>query len=417
MESSHRPWPATARAATLAVAFLLAFGAGSAHALVVPTVVGTSQADAIFAEPLPGEADNNIHNHLLTLINNTPPGQKIRAAIHSLGNYEIADALVKRAQAGVSVEIVYPQNKRDGTNAYAVNRLDDIGTNKANQSWVHWCNHNGSGVYGDGCISTATGLTPEAGGTMHSKFFLFSATGQGGLRKWVTWFGSANLTSATGTETWNDGLTVYDNQALYNAFEQKLFVPMYNQTSFTNNNFGGLGGYFSVPSAGLEVHASPYQGSDLVVNQTYGMSGPACSVLVATNTFTRTDVAYRLADMKAAGCQVFVLVGMNDPAPTLTDPAQCAGKANLGDNMNVFNILNNAKIPIRKKKIHDKLVLLAAPGMTSTVLTGSHNLTWAAQHANDEILVEVASAAAYDAFSAHWWQAWTEGGCNVQSYY
>lgn len=412
MESSHRRWPATARTAVLTVVLLLAFGAGSAHALVVPTVVGTSQADAIFAQPVPGQSgDQNILNHLETLIINTPRNGSIRAAIHSLSSYEIADALVRASQEReVDVEIVYPQNKRGGENTTAVNRLDDLGTNKLNRSWVHWCNHNaGSPPYGDGCISTTTGSTVELGGTMHSKFFLFSATGQGGLRKWVTWFGSANLTQGSGAETWNDGLTVYDNQALYNAFEQNLFTPMKNQTSFTNNDFGR---YFSVPSAGIEVHASPDQGSDIVNDQTYNM-GAGCTVLVATTVFSRTEVAHRLADMKRAGCQVNVLVGLG--VSGVIPPTQCPGKPNLGGTTEVFDALRGAGIPVRAKKIHDKLMLLYANNKTPTVLTGSHNLTKSALRYNDEILVEVAGAGAYGAFSQHWWQAWGNS-CAVNTY-
>ena len=409
MESSHRRWSATARAAVLTVVLLLAFGAGSAHALVVPTVVGTSQADAIFAQPLPGAEDNNILNHLETQIQNTPRGAKIRAAIHSLAgysqkSYDLANALVERAQDQVDVKVVYPEHKRysdpDRKIQWpAVDRLDDLGASR-----ITWCDHGNAGLYGNGCISTDTG------GTMHTKFFLFSATGQGGLRKWVTWFGSANLTADSGTETWNDGLTVYDNPTLYNQFETQLFDRMFGDNlSYPGNDFGG---YFSVPSAGLEVHASPEQNSDLVINQTWGL-GAGCTVLVATAIFSRLAVANRLADMKRNGCQVNVLVGIG--VSGVIPPTQCPGKPNLGGNMDVFNALRGAGIPIRAKRIHDKLMLLYANNYPPTVLTGSHNLTESALKENDEILVEVAGAGAYGAFSQHWWQAWGNS-CAVNTY-
>lgn len=404
--SNH--WLRIVSRALLAAVVALTLGTASAHALVVPVLAGESAAEAVFAEPLPGDKDDSIHTHLLGLINSTPSGARIRAAIHSIDNSTIADAL-KTAQArGVDVKVVYPANKRG---SLAADRLAALGT-------VQWCDHNVSGgTYGYGCIST------HSGGTMHSKFFLFSAIVVGGVtRKWVTWFGSANQTRDTGAATWNDALTVYDNQTLFNSFEQKLFNPMYGDNLFlANNDFFRpeiAQGYFSVPTAGVRTYASPEQDSDLVVARLNEMSpiDGGCSVMVGMAIFTRTVVADKLAAMKRAGCSVFVLVGMDDPAPTLNNLGQCAGKAHLGDNTNVFNTLNSAGIPIRKKKIHDKMMLLNSTNGGTIVLTGSHNLTSSALRENDEILVRVHSGTVYGAFSDHWWSAWTEGSCNVTSY-
>ena len=391
------------RAGLLAAALTLTLGAANAHATLAPVVVGQSQADAVFAEPLPGQRDDGIHRHLLSLINDTPPGEEIRAAIHSITNYAIADALVKRWQAGVDVKIVYPADKRSGDFAAATDRLGEIDTpwNPYDERRVWWCNRSG----GSACISA------DSGGTMHAKFFLFSATGSGGLRKWVTWFGSANLTQQTGTETWNNGLTVYENPDLYNAFERELFDPMFGEdTALLNNDFywpDGGRGHFSMPSAGLEVHASPEQDTDLVVSQLNEMRSDAasgCTVMVGMLMFNRTVVAEKLAAMKNAGCAVFVLVGRYSSGAEPVQPGQRCDDAQADPD--ALRILREAGIPIRAKKIHDKIMLLNTMNKGSTVLTGSHNLTKSALRDNDEILVEIQSPSVYDAYSHHWWSAW-----------
>ncbi len=392
------------RVCVLAALVSLALGAATAHGVVVPVTTGTSVAHAVFAEPLPGQADNQIHNHLLSLIQNTPPGGRIRAAIHSISNAQIADALVAKARSGVDVQVVYPADPRKRT-TYAAARLGDLG------SGIQWCDHGGlAGPYAFGCISSHSGSELDPG-TMHAKFMLFSRTDVGGLRNWVTWFGSANLTQESGTETWNDGLTVYDNKALYDAFEQTLFRPMFDDNLFfANNDFydpGAGRGYFSVPSAGLTVHASPEQSSDIVETKLNAMDARSggCSVLVGMMQFTRTVVADKLAAMKRAGCTVLVLVGMDGSSSPPNVLACAPGAPHISSD--VVSRLKSAGISIRAKKIHDKMMLLHAANYGWRVITGSHNLSSDALRENDEILVDVDSQSAYDAFAAHWSQAWS----------
>ncbi len=398
------------RASVLAALLSLALGAATAHAVVVPVTVGTSVAHAVFAEPLPGNADNQIHNHLLSLIQNTPerqnPPAQIRAAIHSITNTQIADALVDKSKNGVDVQVVYPADPKKRFDA--ASRLAASGS----QVQVQWCDHGGAfGSYAFGCISTYNGVEGDPG-TMHAKYMLFSKTDIGGLRNWVTWFGSANLTQDTGTETWNDGLTVFDNKALYDAFDVKLFRPMFaDNLNLAGNDFydpASGRGYFSVPSAGLTLHASPDAAPGDVVDaklEAMDARSAGCSVLVMMSEFTRTVVADQLATMKRAGCQVLVLVGMDGSSSPPNVLACPTGAPHIRSD--VLGTLKSAGISVRAKKIHDKVMLLHAANYGWRVITGSHNLTNDALRENDEILVDVDSQSAYDAFAAHWSQGWS----------
>lgn len=358
---------------------LAALSVAPARGATTPITVGTTAAEATFAQPTSG-SDPSINNHLISLIANTPDwsGAKIRAAIHVIAVPEIKDWLLYKAGRGVDVKVVHSGHGPRNSVSQAL--ADGLGSSR-----FKWCEHGGWA-----CISTHTA------GTMHSKFMLFSQTGG---RSWVTWFGSANQTYDTGSATFNNGVTVYDNAGLFNAFETKIWNLMWNHFTAPGNDFyAPPQGHFSISSAATTVQASPEQQTDLVEARLKEVrSDLPCQIRVAMLQFTRTVVADQLAAMARRYCSVYVVVGKNADGTEKMSPT-------------VKTTLKGAGVQIRKNAVHDKFIAYHGATTPFTVLTGSHNLTLAARVENDEILVQIAnSQSAYNAYTSHWSVAWHTG--------
>lgn len=56
------------------------------------------------------------------------------------------------------------------------------------------------------------------------------------LRSNVVWFGSANMTYATGAQTFNNTITIYGDVDLFNQFNT-YFGQLFNQNHYSGNNF------------------------------------------------------------------------------------------------------------------------------------------------------------------------------------
>ena len=73
---------------------------------------------------------------------------------------------------------------------------------------------------------------------MHTKLFTFSTTKDpnGVLRDHVVWFGSANMTHATGAKTFNNTITIYGDQELYQSVNG-YFAHLFDQKHYAGNDY------------------------------------------------------------------------------------------------------------------------------------------------------------------------------------
>lgn len=357
--------------------------------------IGGVRLEAHFTDMRAGATqDLSILNHLIYLIDNAPAGATIRTAIHNISANTVQAALQRAKDRGVSVYVVLSGNHHPG------DPEDDGDTSPEDlQAYLdggsgarfRWCVNGGTytGAGWDGCIAKASSAI------MHSKLLLISRTrdATGVTRDYVTWFGSANMTYATGANTYNNTVTVYGDRTLYDNFVGEYWTKLWNKTAYASNDYydSATGrGYFGGLVANLQVYASPEQQTDLVYNRlTYIDPDTSCAIRVAENMFndTRNNVAELLVAKKRQGCWVSVAVGT-------------IGSQSLAT-------LRNAGIAVRRINTHDKFILVKGKyaGSTATrriVFTGSHNLSHSANYLNDELFVKLEDDTIYAGFRYSW---------------
>ena len=242
-------------------------------------------------------------------------------------------------------------------------------------------------------------VTSDASGIMHTKFYTFSQTKDpnGVLRSNVVWFGSANMTYATGSQTFNNTISIYGDLDLFNNFNT-YFGQLFAQSHYASNDFYDAAvprGYWSTSTA--RVYASPDQSGDLVYNRLNDIvTDSSCRVRVAQAMIhdSRPEVVDLLVRLKQGGCGVWV-VGSSIEATSLSK-------------------LKGAGISVRTHDVHDKYILVYSKFADSTayrylVFTGSHNWTESANSKNDEIFVRVESQDFYTPYYNHFNDAYNNG--------
>ncbi len=339
-----------------------------------------------FANPLAGGSDPTILDEVVRLIDNTPDDGTIRAAIHSLTVNTIATALIDARARGVKVLVA-----EDGSDAFDGDP-SPLALQGALGADHVFC---GDKVEGKnyGCI------TGDPSGRMHTKLYTFSQTRDpdGVLRDDVVWFGSANMTQATGTKTFNNALTIYGDVALYDGFNT-YFGQLFAQEHYAGNDFfdADLGrGYLATDTA--HVYASPDQDGDLVQNRLDEIdAGDDCELRVAQSKIldARPEIVDRLIKLEQGGCAVKVVAGSIE--------AKSLAK------------FKQAGVVVRTNKVHDKLVIVQArlagsPAVRYLVFTGSHDWTYSANYRNDELFVRVESQSFHGAYVAHFNDAFGPG--------
>jgi hypothetical protein len=328
--------------------------------------------------PAHGGEDPTILDEIVRLINDTPDDGTIHAAIHSLTANTVADALQDARARGVTVLVAEDGSDRFDSDGSPLELHDAFGDDHV------FC---GDGVEGQnyGCITT------DASGIMHSKLYTFSRTRDpnGTLRDDVVWFGSANMTYATGAATFNNTVTIYGDAGLF-ADLDGYFGQLFAQDHFAGNNFYDAPlkrGYYDHATA--RIYASPEQDSDLVVNRLNDIEpGDDCEVRVmhASIHDSRPQIVDLLVDLEQGGCDVEIIANNVE-----TDsPAE----------------LEDAGVSVRKNIVHDKVVIVAArfagsPDVRHLVFTGSHNWTYSANYRNDELFVKIEDEAIHALYAAH----------------
>jgi phosphatidylserine/phosphatidylglycerophosphate/cardiolipin synthase-like enzyme len=327
--------------------------------------------------------DRNAVDELARLIGTVPAGGRIDGHIFGISVSAIGKALLDAQTRGVDVRISTDGAVASSTAAVKTRFLDKL-THKV------YCKH----ARNRACISTA------AGAISHTKLFAFSTASapDGSVASDVVWFGSANQMYASGTQLYNNTVTVYGDGSLYtqlrsylgDLFAQRRFADYYDPASGS--------GHFLAPSA--DVYASPELQTDLVVDRLDNITpdtGCRVRVIQAEVRDSRLAVVDQLVKMKRGGCQIWVVADTVEPR--------------------ALSALHAAKIPVHKMPIHDKSFLVFGKvGATSEyrVYTGSHNLTSGAAHRNDEIFVGLTPETddahpVYDAYLTHFNDAYHTG--------
>jgi phosphatidylserine/phosphatidylglycerophosphate/cardiolipin synthase-like enzyme len=394
---------ATSAKARLSTALLAVLGFTGASIATAPpshagqgpvvTTIGTAVVEATFNDPVDHAGRDTAQlDKMISLINGTPAGASIYLAIHSITANIVYDAIASAHQRGVHIYVVHNGADRNSTDSTPADLANLLGADH------HWCDHGSSTLaYGGGCVST------DASGIMHAKYALFSQTtdSSGVLRSWVSWFGSPNLTYASGTDLFNNAITVYGDQALYDSFRTYEWAPMWQESSYSGNDFYDSSvprGYFGSSNSNVHVYSSPEQQTDLVANRlSYVNADADCRIRVMENTIhdNRSAVVDKLLSLHQGGCKVWVAV----------DQIQSTS----------LSRLKSAGISVHQAPVHDKAIVYYGKYAGSTndryiIFTGSHNLTYSALHENDEILVKIDdSQALYTAFYNHFNDAYNTG--------
>jgi phosphatidylserine/phosphatidylglycerophosphate/cardiolipin synthase-like enzyme len=330
---------------------------------------------AFFDEPKPGGRADTIERRLIALIERASRGSEIRVAYYHFSNKRVADALITASRKrNVDVRIVLndpsPDEDEDDHADMILARLR-AGLPKGA---VTVCKRDKGA-----CIGTHIN---------HNKFILFSELKDG--TKNVVMQSSANLGSG---RLHNNMLVFRNSGGLYHSYVG-YFGDLVRQKKDLS---------YDLEMKGQSVRAlvSPISSGDPVVSALDDVRCKAgeSRVRVAMALFTgeRAEIAKRLVDLKAKGCDVEVL-------------ARESGK---GTAKVIVDILQAGSVPVRffpsatGNNIHSKYLLIDSPlgaGGKSRrlVFTGSHNYTGEALRHNDEVLMRVEDDDVFKRFMANW---------------
>lgn len=338
--------------------------------------------------------DFNILYEWKRLVDSTQAGDVIRGNIYNVTADFVPSALKAAMGRGVQVYVSF-----DG----GVDRVNEgafthpaYGFNTfPNKTFCRY------GTGNNGCLGTVgTGIA-------HTKAWTFSsATAPNGTRySNVTWISSANMTYGSGTDMSNNSITTYGDAALF-SFMTAHLTNMYNQSPRTSDYYNSSIGRGYLGSASQSIYASPEAAgqTDIILSRINdltpdglnitapdGTAQKRCQVRVQMLMFTdsRIEVARKLAAFGNAGCQVRVMVNLG------TD-----GKAEIGpDVLAVLRAANNVWIKAHPK-LHDKAIMMRGNFggvLQSRTYGGSHNLTGAALHENDEVFTKLTEPAGWNA--------------------
>ncbi|HEY0195466.1 MAG TPA: hypothetical protein VGC42_30335 [Kofleriaceae bacterium] len=366
--------------------------ARTASACVINTLMGGARTFIHFARPTapclataagfqagslsaPNVAkDFNIVAELLRLIKAVPASGIIKGHLYEIDMDAIASALLDAQTRGVAVWISTDPGVGESTDTSRTRYLDKL-------HHIVYC----SAANGRACIGTST----NASAASHVKLFTFSqgtsATGvtspTGAHYDHITWFGSGNQSYASGSNMFNNSVTIYGWKTMYDNLD-KYLDDMYAQVQDRQYYDPAIPrGYYN--HAPATFFASPSPDQDLVLAELDQLTPDAnCKVRVmqAFINDSRLAVVQKIVALKQAGCTVTI-------AADLVQPAALAA-------------LKAAGIPVRSQKIHDKVFLIYgkyAGIYKYRVYTGSHNLGSTANDTNEELFVRLAEEPAGDA--------------------
>ena len=355
---------------------------------------GSAHIEAQFARPQedPQGVDHTLLGRMKAMIDGCPAGETIRTTIYSLTVPYMRDALIAAKNRGCTVYVLHQGAQKGLTIPEEL--AAGIGTTH------HWSGEGEAGDYG--CLGDGVGTD------LHTKLMLFTKTTDpnGVLRNKVVWWGSANMSFASGSNTANDAVAIYDDATLYDNIRINYWAKLWDEIPYANNDFyDGTLTRGKIPGGAdtqTTFYCSPEQQVDLWVNRLNEVRFDASDsstpeIYVAMDKFhtSRIAVADELVRLRGLGAHVQVMGG--DGIDEFQDP--------------IRSRLLNGGVLIKDAPIHDKFVIIkGAYGSTNVprkvVLGGSHNCTLSALTQNDEIIVKTFHDGLYDAYKAHYDFLW-----------
>ena len=397
-------------AAALAITTTLALPA-AAHAGRTVSVgpLNQSRADVTFAEGSTSAPDDDIHVHLGGLIDRAEAGSYIGGAIYRIPNEGLIEKdLRDAAKRGVDIWLVVDDlgQAPPGAGVPTLGIFGDWDAGPRANLHIRECVR--------GCLSYAPadpdGDPPAS--IQQMKYFTFSRTRRypSGDFSPATWVASADLDANTGTNAWNNAVSVFDDAGLNAAME----VAFRDQWNGAKDNWGSNFDYYTWPNAnpaGTEGRGafsasisgtagifSPEQQTDLWETQLKLLKGPReggardCRVVVMHNHLEDARIAAidELARLSRNACEVRIAVNYVDREPPDSD------YADIGDQAKdvLCTTPGNLRI-VAVRNMHSKAI--AAYGTfngahRATVWTGSHDLTGPALNRNDEVIFRLDNA-------------------------
>jgi hypothetical protein len=403
--------------ACLGVLWLTPGVASAAGTPVEETRADGTIIESRFNAPPAGSTDHTITNHLRDLITDAHMHSDIRIALFSLSSTAIKDAIINETPArdggaGI-VKVVY-----DGTNigveGSVADQLRDTleGDGDSRTQFIRCDRVTGYNDTAGGCLGSKTTSSQHAKYALISGGWKREGSAQG-FHGNIVWMSSANATGNSGYEAYNNSVTVYNDEQLYNGLRDEIYDVQAAETWPSNDfyDYSPGNGYIHATDSNVSIFASPENtsGRDQWVERLNDITpGPGCSVAVMQAVFEDErswEIAKKLESLRwpswpssSPQCNVYVLVGQTD-----------TGAANMGTT--VKDILCDDTKPIKDRvkshpKIHDKSLIVSGVYNGSAkqiVFTGSHNFSERARDANDELLVRIGhgTGATYNRFASH----------------
>ena len=348
-------------------------------------------------------------------IDSVPRGGVIRIAVYSYNRRDVGDALIRACRRHVSVQLVLNDNAI-GAEAHRMMRYLGGDTRPRYKDRCH------PRRYGPKrkpypvpsffkVCQGACRLGSERS-NQHSKFYLFSATGNG---KPVVMFGSNNLMSFAANVHWNDLYTVLGNQRMFDDFST-IFAQMAQDRWRKHPYVAVQDGEYAVEFGSDPRAVGPrdhvYQRLDRVGCRApagYGDRGHTTIRIMMYGWVGERGLALarKVAVLSRAGCRVRVLVS--------------------GAGRRVHAVLHRSGVAIRRSALdldddpltgfdetgwevfsHEKWMSLSgtwAGHPFKGVWTGSENWSGVSRY-NDEVTVQVPFASALTAYNSHFEMIW-----------
>ena len=408
-------------AAVASVAFAPAPASASRSGV---TFMTNHWAVATFTEYADGAPnDDTILNEAITLLSEATPGSAVSINLHSMtdeGRFEAA--LDEARDRGVWIGINFGEDSND-LDDWANPPADPTKTDRA-PTFLRKC------PAGTGCISS------NASGEMHMKFMLFSELKRPDGSLWPNnvWVTSANMTVPTGTQKFNNAVTLFGVKGLYDqlreVWEDGYYGPYRDSTKTRTSDYfrSDLGlnkgwGYFHTDLAGAydentygyvspdsDTSSDMWKGRFDDVKPPFEGGGPCAIRVMQTQLDPKgarqapVDELVRLKNRSGAGgagCSVYVVVNKQVNGPyeigqRAREKLYCAG------------------IPVRWARVHDKSAIItgtyAGIADRRIVVTGSQNMTYSGLRENDDLMLRFYdSPGLYDLFYAHFGDAYSQG--------
>jgi phosphatidylserine/phosphatidylglycerophosphate/cardiolipin synthase-like enzyme len=369
-----------------ALAGVPAGASARSHSLTAEPTGFEPVAGAVFNDPTgTPEEQFRIVDHVVQLIDNSPTGSFIRLATMTV-NARTVDALISARQRGVNVRVILP-NQMIGKPSPS--RLTaETGTNTRAGSYVFYCRN---ACYRDG-----------SSGVHHNKLFLFS---QVGTTPNVVSTSSGNLDNYMAERRYNDAYTMVDDAEGYQAgvayFDQMLSDSYHNAAAPTATGNGVTYHFFPRRRANLfgsimnKVRCQGATGGTGIDGRT--------AIRMTTSLWDRSrlDVARQVVGLRRHGCNIYVI----------------AQSYNI--DRGILRMFRAAKVRFRFADTprtalgnHSKYVTVSGNfnGRTNstTVYSGSLNLTASDNSACDNNMIRITDVSAHTAYREHFAALWAK---------